>query len=507
RLAVFAFSILVLTLPLQAETLSAVLTAAHEVPPTTTSGFGTATVTVDSTRTNVSVVVRVANLGTAITGAHIHKSPFGTNGNIVLNFIQGSTNFSNGVLSGSFTVPADLGADLVANPSAYYVNVHTTEFPGGAIRGQLANASGVIMFGTELRGSNEVPPTTDTHVGASLVWFDAAKSTMFFDIDSGNVTSPTAAHIHKAAAGANGNIVVNFAAFATFANGEMKGSIAISDTALVADIIANPQNYYVNVHTTANPGGAIRGQLAAVNEYDIAVAGKVTGALNTNFVTDVRVFNPSYTFNAVALLEYFSGPSNTNATSMIALDIPARNTAVLNDIGGSSGFNLSGTGGIRVTSASQLAVTSRIFNDLRPVDGGTYGQFVPGLKRASLLQNGALLQLSNSAIPPVGFRVGFRTNVGYFNPNPNDATARFELRDAAGNVLGTATTTIGPLSQTQLGIGVLFPGIDLSSRPDLTVTYASSTPISAYASVVDNTTSDQYFVVPQEDPASLTNQQ
>lgn len=492
----------------QGATLSAVLTPNYEVPPTTSSGFGSAIVDVDRAESDVTVTVNVANLGAAITGAHIHKAPFGTNGNIVLNFISGGANFTSGKLTGTYAVPPELAADLIANPSSYYVNVHTTQFPGGAIRGQLSNASGVTMLGGALRGSNEVPPNGTTSVGAFLIWFDAARSTLFWDVDTGGVTSPTLAHIHHAAAGVNGGIVVNFATSAsTFVNGELRGSIAISDASLVEDLVANPENYYVNVHTSAFPSGAIRGQLASVNEYDIAVAGKVAGALGTNFVTDIRVFNPSFTDSASALLEYFTGASNTNASSMIAINVPARATSVLNDVGNASGFNLTGTGGVRITSVSPLVVTSRIFNDLRPIDGGTFGQFVPSMRRGSLPLNGALPQLSNSAIPATGLRVGFRTNVGYFNPNPNDVALRYELRDTAGNVLGTAVLTPGPLSQAQTGIATLFPAVDLTNRSDLTLTYMSSSALAVYASVVDNNTSDQYFVVPQEDPFTQTNQQ
>src|SRR5215212_11978021 len=125
----------------QGAKLSAVLTPNHEVPPTTSNGFGSSIVDVDTAENQVTVTVNVANLGAPITGAHIHKSAFGTNGNIVLNFISGGANFEGGKLTGTYGVPPDLAADLIANPSAYYVNVHTTQFPGGAIRGQLSNAS------------------------------------------------------------------------------------------------------------------------------------------------------------------------------------------------------------------------------------------------------------------------------------------------------------------------------------------------------------------------------
>jgi CHRD domain len=42
-----------------------------------------------------------------------------------------------GASSGCVTVAATLAADILAHPKAYYVNVHTGDFPAGAVRGQL----------------------------------------------------------------------------------------------------------------------------------------------------------------------------------------------------------------------------------------------------------------------------------------------------------------------------------------------------------------------------------
>ncbi|HEX9148186.1 MAG TPA: CHRD domain-containing protein, partial [Thermoanaerobaculia bacterium] len=45
--------------------------------------------------------------------------------------------FSGEVLDGSVSVESDLSARILANPSQYYVKLHSLKFPGGAIRGQL----------------------------------------------------------------------------------------------------------------------------------------------------------------------------------------------------------------------------------------------------------------------------------------------------------------------------------------------------------------------------------
>ncbi len=77
--------------------------------------------------------------GETFTAAHIHQAPVGVEGPPVFLLFGGpSTSASHIKQSGDATPLADTtGADLCANPSAYYVNYHTTAFPAGAIRGQL----------------------------------------------------------------------------------------------------------------------------------------------------------------------------------------------------------------------------------------------------------------------------------------------------------------------------------------------------------------------------------
>ena len=80
------------------------------------------------------------NAETFVAG-HIHQAPSGVAGPVVVPLFVApapATNARHIKQSGVATPnTGTTGADLCQNPSAYYVNYHTTAFPGGAIRGQL----------------------------------------------------------------------------------------------------------------------------------------------------------------------------------------------------------------------------------------------------------------------------------------------------------------------------------------------------------------------------------
>jgi CHRD domain-containing protein len=68
---------------------------------------------------------------TGAAASHIHKAPVGKPGPVLVPLGAGFKK------TGCTTAPAGVTRAIVANPKAYYVNIHTTKFPGGALRGQL----------------------------------------------------------------------------------------------------------------------------------------------------------------------------------------------------------------------------------------------------------------------------------------------------------------------------------------------------------------------------------
>jgi CHRD domain-containing protein len=78
-------------------------------------------------------VTTSADLG-KVVATHLHQGAAGVNGPMLVELNPG---FTGTVLDGSIPVDADLSARVLANPSQYYVKLHSLKFPGGAIRGQL----------------------------------------------------------------------------------------------------------------------------------------------------------------------------------------------------------------------------------------------------------------------------------------------------------------------------------------------------------------------------------
>ncbi len=72
---------------------------------------------------------------------------------------------------------------------------------------------------------------------------------------------PVAAHIHRGAAGTNGPIVIDLKPTFKGTSPRVSTKCVPARAATVASIRRNPGNFYANVHTSKNPGGAARGQL------------------------------------------------------------------------------------------------------------------------------------------------------------------------------------------------------------------------------------------------------
>jgi hypothetical protein len=138
---------------------------------------------------------------------------------------------------------------------------------GPALAARLGAADhGGRLFTTTLSGTQEVDPVTGNPgagdpegSGLATLTVNPGQEEICYELSVEGITLPaTAAHIHVGAAGENGPPVV--ALMPPDASGVSSGCAPVSRE-LALEIIRNPENYYVNVHTSDFPNGAIRGQL------------------------------------------------------------------------------------------------------------------------------------------------------------------------------------------------------------------------------------------------------
>ncbi|MBI3962198.1 MAG: CHRD domain-containing protein [Deinococcus sp.] len=116
--------------------LSAALTGAAEVPgPGDPDGSGAAALTLNQGQGEICFEVSVADITLPATAAHIHAAPAGVAGPVVVPLLPPD---ASGASAGCRTADPALIKAIRQDPAAYYVNVHTVDFPAGAVRGQLS---------------------------------------------------------------------------------------------------------------------------------------------------------------------------------------------------------------------------------------------------------------------------------------------------------------------------------------------------------------------------------
>jgi CHRD domain len=111
-----------------------------------------------------------------------------------------------------------------------------------------------------LTGEVEVPIGDLDGTGLSTVIVHPGKGQLCFAVVVDDITLPAiAAHVHVGRAGVAGPIVVPITP--PDADGTSAGCVTGVDAQLLRQIRRDPRQYYVNIHTTDFPGGAVRGQL------------------------------------------------------------------------------------------------------------------------------------------------------------------------------------------------------------------------------------------------------
>ncbi len=244
----------------------------QEVPTNASSATGTALFSVDPTTKVLTGTVTTA--GISGVSAHIHDGAKGVAGPVVI-ALSGGT-------GGVWTVPANTvltDAQFTSLQAyGYYVNVHSSAFPAGEIRGQIEYRASFAI----LSGAQETPATSSTATGYGAIAVNGITGVVSGSIITSGIVG-TGAHIHEGATGVSGSILIPL----TDAGGGV-WTVPAGSTLTSAQVLSwQTGNLYVNVHTAANPGGEIRGQLniAAPISQSTALAGSKEVPANASTAT------------------------------------------------------------------------------------------------------------------------------------------------------------------------------------------------------------------------------
>ncbi|RTQ52251.1 CHRD domain-containing protein [Hymenobacter gummosus] len=185
-----------------------------------------------------------------------------------------------------------------------------------ALAGRADHLRPHLLLGAQLTGAQEVPAVTTTARGAASFTLNATRDTLFITAAFNGLSGPvTAAHVHDGARGVSGPVVTNLIQF--LQGNRMQGFLtgADIDRAKLSKYLRG--EYYINVHTAANPAGEIRGQIEV--ETDVEYAATLNGAQETPPVTTTAsglgTFNLSQDQSKLKFRVVFSGLSGAVTAS------------------------------------------------------------------------------------------------------------------------------------------------------------------------------------------------
>jgi len=224
------------------------LSGAAEIPVVATPATALGTLSIENNL--FTYHISFSGLSSAATAAHVHGPAVTTNSAGVLFPLNGASG-TQGTLFGTHLLTA---AELQAITNGLaYVNIHTTPNPSGEIRGQIVP----LQLTATLNGASEVPPVTTTATGtASLTMIGS--NMLYMVTYSGLTGAATASHIHGPADLAHSAGILVPLNNPAGTSGSISGTVSLTPTVL-ADVLAGLT--YINIHSTTNGGGEIRGQI------------------------------------------------------------------------------------------------------------------------------------------------------------------------------------------------------------------------------------------------------
>lgn len=304
------------------------LNGSQSVPEAKSPAYGVVNVWLNSTWDTLSYNVVMNGLSGAAASAHFHNAAQGQNGGVLANLTDAIVgNQITGEVTGA-ELTDELIMALVSGD--IYVNVHTNNFPAGELRGQVYRLAR-DGYSYQVCAEQHDPEAVELGQGSGIVSIDRWSRNAHYMVTTTGLTGAiTSAHFHEGAQGNSGGVLFNLSSnFATNGNsafGYLTDADGFDESS--STLVRNGE-VYLNVHTGANPGGEIRGQVVR----SLICTGLITSTFDLN--------------EAGASFQVYPNPANdqlsvsTDAGSVEMIIIRDMLGNVLKQVEGSNTYNVS----------------------------------------------------------------------------------------------------------------------------------------------------------------------
>src|SRR5687768_17116128 len=251
--------------------LRATINQAQENPPTNAPGTGTAVMFYDVGANKFDLVVSITGMTNMAISSHIHEGAPGVNGPVVTN-LGGEAVYtrSGGTLRATFRDVPHLGDPRRLLRGEAYYNIHSAQFPGGEVRGQLIPQPKRLYAIIDVPQEQAAFPAVNlaglNDTGGAVMIYDPMTNMMRLRLSLFNFNNTlNNSHFHAQIPGVSGPVVVNLGNNAN-AGGYNNTNGFISGTFDIPMTGADPiglllGGLYLNFHSTTFTGGEARGQV------------------------------------------------------------------------------------------------------------------------------------------------------------------------------------------------------------------------------------------------------
>lgn len=226
--------------------------------------------------------------------------------------------------------------------------------------------------------------------------------------------------------------------------------------------------------------------------------------IGTRFQSDVRIVNTSNDEIEYELSFTPSGQNGTQTGKQTTVKIASNDVMSFDDIvkawygAGVLGEFGVGTIEIRPLNGANPLATFASSRTYAVEQRGTYGQFIPAIPLEKFIGSFNADSLSKISLQQVANSAAYRTNIGLVEGSGAGATAIVKLFDSNNNLLQSVERSLQPYGHEQLAFSQLFGNVTVNDgRIEVTVN-SENGKASAYASVIDNATSDPLLVFPEQ---------